>query len=146
MALKILVAEDETILAFQLETELTNAGHQVIGPAATAERAMLLAQATEPELALVDIKLADNSNGIELARLLLERFGTLSIFLSGSPDDARSARDVAIGYVPKPYSMSTVLAIIPIAQAIMDGTSLPKLPPMFELFQDCRPKKQELPA
>ena len=137
--MKILVAEDEAVLAFQLETDLTNAGHQVIGPAATAEKALLLAQATEPDLALVDIKLADDSDGVALARLLLERFDIPSLFLSGSAEQARAAQDVAIGYIPKPYLTATVLAAIPVIEAILAGHQPTELPPALELFQDRRP-------
>jgi CheY-like chemotaxis protein len=52
----VLVAEDEAITALLLDTALRAAGHQVLGPAATAKEALELAEHTKPDLALLDIQ------------------------------------------------------------------------------------------
>jgi DNA-binding response OmpR family regulator len=138
--LKILVAEDDAAIAIMLEAELTDAGYQVVGPAATAANALLLAQATGPDLALININLEDGSNGVELARALLENCGAPCLFVSGNMNEARAARDAAIGYIAKPYQPDTLLRAIKVAKAIMNGEKPDTVPRGLELFRDTAPK------
>jgi two-component system, response regulator PdtaR len=67
--LRILIVEDEALIALELESLLQDDGHLPIGIAATAREAMALGE-LEPDLALVDVHLADGPTGIDVARRL----------------------------------------------------------------------------
>jgi two-component system, response regulator PdtaR len=134
--MKILIVEDDAIIGFLLETELTNAGHQVIGPAASVERGLSLAQATHPDMALVNINLKEGGDGVYLARALLEQHGCPSLFVSGNIDEARKAKDAAIGFVCKPYKPSIVLQSIDVVAQIMNGDRPTNVPSELELFRE----------
>ena len=71
----LLVAEDEVLIALVLERALRDAGHEVLGPAATPEEALALVEETRPELALIDINLTGGGDGIALARARALRRG-----------------------------------------------------------------------
>ena len=137
--MKILVVEDDMLIGFMLEAELTEAGHQVIGPARTLERALSLATATAPELALVNIDLKDGGNGVELARALLEVVNCPSLFVSGNVMEARKARDAALGFVAKPYSPAAVVESVEVAAQILQGLKPTSIPAELELFSDTLP-------
>ena len=98
--MEILVVEDESLIAMELEAALTDAGHLVRGPASTALRARLLADISRPDLALVDINLRDgHGSGVTLARELMQRWHTPSIFVSGQTREAQANKDAAIGHL-----------------------------------------------
>jgi hypothetical protein len=72
--------------------------------------------------------LQDGSSGVDVARTIFERWGVLSIFASGQIMEARQARDIALGYIGKPYMPETVLRSIEVVREIMSGgkpTSVP---------------------
>lgn len=71
MALRILVAEDEFVTAFDLCDTFEEAGYEVEGPHAGISSAMLACQKEKPDLALIDVELADGLS-YELAQKLLE--------------------------------------------------------------------------
>jgi CheY-like chemotaxis protein len=133
--MRILIVEDEALIAWMLADSLEDAGHEVVGPAATMAEALALCEgAPPPELALLDINLRDGSNGVDVARALLSRWGVLSIFASGQMMEARRARDVALGYIRKPYEAQTVLRGVEVAREVMDGGTPRHVPAGFELF------------
>ena len=114
-----------------------DAGHQVVGTAATASRALEIAEASTPDLALVDINLRDGSSGIEVARELLRRWNAPSLFVSGQSRAAHANKDAALGYIDKPYTPETVVASIEVAKAVLEGVTPtpPEVPRGLELFQ-----------
>jgi DNA-binding response OmpR family regulator len=132
----ILVAEDEALIALVLEVALRLAGHQVIGPAATVEEALRLADETKPELALVDINLYDGDDGVALARTLRDRYGTPSLFLSGQVPRALANRDAALGLIRKPYDPESVLDAVAYVGELRRGRSPGRVPPQLELFRE----------
>ncbi len=133
--MRVLIVEDEPLIAWMLADSLEDAGHEVVGPAATMDEALALCEAAPPpELAVLDINLRDGSNGVDVARALLERWGVLSIFASGQMMEARQARDIALGYIRKPYEAQTVLRGVEVAREVMDGGTPEHVPAGFELF------------
>jgi two-component system, response regulator PdtaR len=133
--MRILVVEDEALVAMALADCLEDAGHEVVGPAATVDEAMALCEARTPELALLDIDLRDDGDGVALARLLFAQWRLPVIFTSGQSAAARRARDVALGHVPKPYKTETVLRCIEAAREVMGGGEPATVPASFELFR-----------
>jgi DNA-binding response OmpR family regulator len=117
----ILIVEDNALIAMTVETTLSDAGYKVLGPAASTDRAIAIAESTPPRIALMNIELRDGSSGVELARTLKRRWGTTVIFVTGQVADAREHRDVAIGFLSKPCSDEALLATIRIADQIILG-------------------------
>ncbi len=117
----ILIAEDNALIAMTVESTLSDAGYTVLGPAASTERAIAIAERTPPRIALMNIELRDGSSGIELARTLKRRWGTTVIFVTGQVADAREHRDVAIGFLSKPCTDEALLATVLIADRIIAG-------------------------
>ena len=117
MSLRIMIVEDELLLAMDLEDLLTLAGHQVAGQASDTEQAIALAERSSEEIdvAIMDINLARGSNGVETAAILRQRWNIPSLFVSGNLDEKTRAKALEwkpIGFVGKPYSEREVLAAI----------------------------------
>jgi two-component system, response regulator PdtaR len=130
----ILIVEDEALIAMLLTESLESGGHQVMGPAATETEALALCEAARPDLALLDINLRDGSNGVDVARALLARWGVLAIFASGQMAEACQARDIALGYIRKPYQPETVLGSVEVARVVMNGGKPCDIPLGFRPF------------
>ena len=90
--LHILVVEDELWAALDMEWVVRKLGHEVIGPAATAEEAIRLAEAEMPDLVLMDIRLANGSDGVTAAIEIRRRFGITSLFVSAHGELATRQR------------------------------------------------------
>ena len=132
--MRILIVEDEALIAMVLADSLEDGGHEVVGPAATMAEALALCEAAPPELAVLDVNLGDGSNGVDVARALLERWGVLAIFASAQMMEARRARHIALGYIGKPYTPETVLRSVEVAREVMRGGKPVTVPAGFELF------------
>ena len=134
--MRVLIVKDEALIAMTLADSLEDAGHEVVGPAATMAEALALCDgaAPPPELAVLDINLGDGSNGVDVARALVERWGVPSIFASGRAEEARQARDVALGCISKPYEAGTVLRSVEVAREVMSGGRPEAVPAGLELF------------
>jgi DNA-binding NtrC family response regulator len=78
----VLLAEDETLIALSLEDELADAGFIVAGPFATCTPALTWLDENTPDVALLDVKLADGLC-IEVARMLVRRGIPLAVFSGG---------------------------------------------------------------
>ena len=134
--MRILIVEDEALIAWMLADCLECAGHEVVGPAGTMAEALALCGAapSPPELAVLDINLQDGSSGVDVARALLERWGVMSIFASAQAVEARRARDVALGCIRKPYAPQTVLRGVDAVREVMNGGQPRAVPAGLELF------------
>ena len=132
--MRILIVEDEALIAMVLADSLEDGGHEVVGPAATMAEALALCEAAPPELAVLDVNLGDGSNGVDVARALLERWGVRSIFTSAHVTEARRAEGVALGCIGKPYQAATVLRGVEMAREVMDGGTPRRVPAGLELF------------
>jgi DNA-binding response OmpR family regulator len=111
----ILVVDDEPLVASVVCDTLTELGFEVSGAASTGAEALYLAEEHRPNIAVIDIQLRGGMNGVDLARLLGERFGMSVIFLSGSRD--RLAITKAYGLRPvrflkKPFRPTDLLSAI----------------------------------
>src|SRR5215212_10307457 len=131
----VLIVEDEVLLALTLQLALERAGHQVVGPAFSAGTALQLAEAEPPDIALVDIDLCSEIDGIEVARLLRDRHGTTSLLLTGQLEAVRPAGDAVAGIILKPYDLGAVVGAVDAVARIRLG-QLPgaMLPQHLEVF------------
>ncbi len=90
--LRILVVEDEVLVAFSLKVELTRAGYKVCGVAATADEAVSLALQHRPDVILMDIGLKGEKDGFDAAGAIYAVEFIPIVFVSGYLDDANRAR------------------------------------------------------
>jgi len=136
--LKVLIAEDEFMIADQLEDALIGSGYDVCGIARTVDEAVALAELHKPDLAVFDVRLARGGRGPEIVRRLKNaaRFGVL--YATG--DDVRHSRlTLADGdaSIAKPYRMEDVARALVIVQEIVTaGTATPPFPPGFRLLPE----------
>jgi CheY-like chemotaxis protein len=133
---RILIVEDDPIVAMTAAAVLEDAGHDVVGPAYDAEDAWRLARTASPQLAFVDINLAGHDEGLALARRFKDRLGLDSIYVSGQINAARASRSAALGLLTKPYDPLHLVAAVAVAREIMAGRSPlpPQVPPALEIF------------
>ncbi len=114
---KILILEDEANVAEDLALRVEQLGYQILGVARTAAEALSLAQAESPDLALVDIVLPGDMDGIEVAESF-RRKGVPVIYLTAYADDAlleRAKVTEPYGYILKPYSQRELQANLAMA-------------------------------
>jgi len=112
---RILVVEDEALVSSYIAEVLVTLEFAVFGCASSGLEAIGLAERDLPDLALIDIHLIGPMDGIEVAQLLLERFGVPSIFLSGIGDDQTIERALTVsslGFLQKPFLPSQVFDVI----------------------------------
>jgi CheY-like chemotaxis protein len=112
---RVLVVEDETWIAIELQRALSDGGYEVIGLAADADTALRLAEERRPALALMDVHLAGRGDGIDAAMRLRERFGIRSVFLSGHLDATMRRRAEAtqpLAVLDKPVTPEHLLRAI----------------------------------
>ena len=115
---KILVVEDEAIVARDIERQLRKAGYEVPAVVASAEAAIEQAGQTSPDLVLMDIRLQGPVDGIEAAREIREQFKLPVIFLTAHADDetlARAKLTQPFGYIVKPIGHSNLTSSIEMA-------------------------------
>ncbi len=130
----VLIVEDEVLIGLGLHMMLTLAGHHVRGPAMSRASALAIAREELPDIALVDVNLAGGAEGLELARELHDRHGTTIVFLTAQPEQARAARDIALGVITKPYDLHTPVRAVEIATDARAGRLLTRVPAELELF------------
>jgi DNA-binding NarL/FixJ family response regulator len=112
---RVLVVEDDFLVAGELEHWLAAAGFHVIGPAATAGDAIALAAVEKPDLVIMDVRLAGARDGVETAIFIYKEFGVRSVFATAQSDSMTIARSQAanpVGWVAKPYDPAGLVAKI----------------------------------
>lgn len=119
--LRILIVEDEILIALELESLLQDEGHAVVGLAATCDEAVDLGERLDPNLAFVDIHLADGPTGVEVARKLAARGDVTVLFMTANakriPDDFAGA----FGVISKPYTERGVRQALAYVLAMHQG-------------------------
>src|SRR5580658_2746494 len=98
----ILIVEDDILLAVGLKDELEDNGYRVLALADRHQEALSFAREIKPDLALVNIDLANGDDGVALARDL-KTLAIPVLFISGQPDRARLEKAVAVASLAKPY-------------------------------------------
>ncbi|MBU2514082.1 PAS domain S-box protein [bacterium] len=102
---RILVLEDEAVIAMELESQLQNLGYQVTSVVNTGDKAIVKAEADKPDLMLMDIRIQGDKDGIETAEIIKNRFGIPVAFSTAYLDQERIERakiTMPFGYVLKP--------------------------------------------
>lgn len=82
---RILIVEDELIIAADLGNQLRRLGHEVVGMAIAADEAVRMADQLKPDLVLMDVQLEGEMSGTEAARVIQERTGAMIVFITAFP-------------------------------------------------------------
>lgn len=113
MATEILIIEDESVIAMDLESLVEGLGHSVIGIARTHKEALKLAETKRPGLILADIQLADGSSGLDAVNDLLKSFSVPVIFITAYPERFLTGeRPEPAFLIAKPFQPVNVSAVI----------------------------------
>ena len=115
---KILIVEDEPIVALDLQQELEQFGCEVVALAQSADEALMAVEESQPDLALMDLHIVGSLDGIQTARLLRDAYQVPSIFLTAYSDDAtiaRAVREMPYGYLTKPFQTRELKATLQVA-------------------------------
>lgn len=112
IATDVLIIEDETFIAMDLESLVKNLGHSVIGVARTHADALALAKNRRPGLILADIQLADGSSGLEAVNDLLKSFEVPVVFITAYPERFLTGeRPEPAFLISKPFQPAMVSAV-----------------------------------
>ena len=113
IATDVLIIEDETFIAIDLEELVESLGHRVIGIASTHAAALKLAKQKRPGLILADILLADGSSGLEAVNEMLASFEVPVVFITAYPERFLTGeRPEPAFLLAKPFHPATVSAVI----------------------------------
>ena len=112
IATDVLIIEDETFIAMDLESLVKNLGHNVIGVARTHADAVALAKNKKPGLILADIQLADGSSGLDAVNELLRSFEVPVVFITAYPERFLTGeRPEPAFLISKPFQPAMVSAV-----------------------------------
>ncbi|MBY4610806.1 response regulator [Rhizobium sp. 9T] len=110
MKQRVLIVEDEFLIALDLGATVEGMGMQVAGLAKDREQALRLAPSAD--IAFVDVNLADGPTGPELGRRLAEEHGIAVVFMTGNPESVADGVKGAVGVVQKPVMPSVVEQLV----------------------------------
>lgn len=134
MTARILIIEDEALVAMELRFVLEDLGHEVLGVAATAKAALDLVRENDVDLALVDIHLSDGPTGINLGRELGQDMGVSVLFMTANPGMVRDGVAGTIGVLSKPTDEHAVQRAVDYAMRRRQGGPVEYAPPGLQLF------------
>lgn len=112
-AVKVLIIEDEPLIAVDLESIVTDLGHDVVGLARTRASAVAKAKSAKPHLILSDIKLADDSSGIDAVNEILQGSDVPAIFITAFPERLLTGLGrEPVFLITKPFRADMVRAVV----------------------------------
>ncbi len=109
---RVLIVEDDYLVAMQMESALTEAGFDVAGLAGSADEALELVAAQPPVLVVMDVRLSGQRDGIDAALELFKKYGVRCVFATAHHTaEARARAEPAqpLAWVPKPYTMPALI-------------------------------------
>jgi CheY-like chemotaxis protein len=112
---RILIVEDEALIAFDLQRQLTRLGYTVVGLAASGTKAITAAYQLQPDLVLMDVRLQGEMDGIETARHIQAESPIPIIYLTAYVDEAtqeRAQTTSSWGFLRKPFHVRDLQAIL----------------------------------
>lgn len=127
-SIKVLIVEDEAIIAERLYSELTDYGYKVLEPCLNPAEALQLLASDPPDIALIDIRLNDAMDGIDLGAIISSRYRIPFIFITANTDNATIDHALAVkprAFLSKPVQMKTLIGTMQVAIYNHQHDSLP---------------------
>jgi DNA-binding response OmpR family regulator len=136
--LRVLIAEDQLLIADLLEEALIECGYEVCGIARTVDEGVALGELHKPDLAILDVRLARGGRGPEIARRLSSR-GKFGVLYATGDDARNSTLTQADGdaSIAKPYSPEEVIrALAIVREVVTTGATTRPFPSGFRLLPE----------
>lgn len=130
---RILIVEDDPLIAFDTEHVLIEAGYQVVATVDSVDAATEAIATQDVDLALVDLALTDGGNGVEVAAAA-RRQGMDVLFVTGRCP--RGAESLGIGCLEKPFTQKDLRAAIEAVETLLAYGSVKKVPPGLVIYAD----------
>jgi len=130
---RILVVEDEPLVAFDNEHLLSEAGYEVVSTVDNLAEALEVLESEPLDLILSDVKLRGEGDGIDLARAASAKDVPLLFVTGNCPVEARS---LALGCLAKPYSDKMLKAALDALDSKLQGKQVKKIPAGLSLYGD----------
>lgn len=144
--LRVLIVEDEVLLAAELEYLVAASGAEPVGHAMSSPEAVDLAARLRPDLALVDVHLSDGPTGIDAARTMTAHCGAIVLFITANmkrlPDDLAGA----CGVMSKPYSEHQIRTALAFIEACMTQGRATRPLPQGLILSPAYAKLWDVPA
>jgi len=134
MTARILIIEDEALVAMELRFVLEDLGHEVVATVADAATARRIVREEDVDLALVDIHLSDGPTGVALGRELGQELGVSVLFMTANPGMVRDGVAGTIGVLSKPTDERSVQTAVDYALRRRMGQPVLYAPPELQLF------------
>lgn len=118
--IKILIVEDESLVAMDMSDMLSKMGYEVLAAAYTYEEAVQLMTEQKPDIVLLDVNLGGSKTGIDLAQLIRSKYQIPFIFITSHSDRATVSKAASMqpnGYIVKPFSEEDLFASLEVALA-----------------------------
>ena len=131
--LRVMIVEDQALLAMELELVLADSGCDVVGCAMDTASAFQIATRMRPDLALVDVNLLDGLTGPQIAQRLVAEFGCAVVFLTANLEQIPEGFAGALGAVSKPFDEATIHAVVVFAREFIHHRTLGAPPRRFRL-------------
>ena len=129
---RILVVEDEPLVAFDNEHLLGEAGYEVVATVDSLADARAVIEKEELDLVLTDIKLSGEGDGTDVARLAGVKNVPVLFVTGACPVEARS---LGVGCLAKPYSEKALKAALECLDEVLQGNEVKKLPAGLSLYE-----------
>ncbi len=131
---RILIIEDEAIVAMELRFVMEDLGYEVVDAVADARSARNVVRETPVDLALVDIHLSDGPTGVELGRELANDQNVTVLYMTANPGMVRDGVAGTIGVLTKPTDERAVQTAVDYALRRRQGEMSPPAPAELRLF------------
>jgi DNA-binding response OmpR family regulator len=134
MSARILIVEDEALVAMELRLVLEDLGYEVVGTASEARTARALGMRGGVDLALVDIHLSDGATGVGLGRELAQGFGVTVLYMTANPGMVRDGVPGTMGVLTKPTDETVVRKAVEHALRLRRGEAVQTAPTGLQMF------------
>ncbi|WP_439471467.1 response regulator [Brevundimonas sp.] len=131
--LRVMIVEDQALLAMELELVLGESGCDVIGCAMDKAGAFAIAERERPDLALIDVNLLDGMTGPQIAQRIVGEYGAAVVFLTANPEQIPDGFAGALGAVSKPFDEQTIRAVVGFARQFILHRTVGETPRRFRL-------------
>jgi len=128
---RIIVVEDEPLVAFDNEHQLSDAGYEVVATVDNLDDALAAMEEGDVDLVLSDIALRGEGDGVDLARAAAARDIPVLFVTGNCPVEAR---ELAIGCLAKPYSDKVLKSALDAIDDKLQGRAVKKLPAGLSLY------------